>query len=392
MKMSQFVMTTVLIYFWFALTGCGKSTPGSTAEEPTPGLEPSTEVPKTPVSRRAPDTFSIQATGLSEPNKYVVRISADSLSSHYQIYRQQTNGNEKLVGTMNKDASAFEDNEVEAGKEYEYTLARLDNTEKKQTLYVTIPKDLVINSTVNQVRSHGYARVFLTEQARIQTEGQDFVLEANELISNGAVLETYTEGTKAPAGAEGRTPGRIVIKANSARGSLTIFNRGENGGDGQNGSRGSNGGKGDTGANASSHHIPNPLRPPHCGGFPGNLDPVCKVIPDAIVACASQPVGGGQGRQGNPGTAGTAGARGGNTAALQIKIESADSFKLVTNNIPGIGGNGGVGGEGGDGGPGGDPGQSSEGCGNAGSGPQGAKGANGANGEKGADGTVTEAH
>lgn len=299
----------------------------------------------------------------------------------------------------------FLDTEVDAGKTYRYALA-VEGTELDGT-NISIPKDLEIVGKQGLPRLEGINRIFL-RNAQIGTAGADVTLDANEIISEESVIETFPEGQKAPTGLNGRPGGEITIRAKSARGRLRIISRGEDGGDGAdrgNGHDGSIGAQGSPGEWAI-----NPVYTHYLGASSGAAlvrhiehfhsgpdDYIWKTniggykVPGSVLAfiCKTIPGNGGTGGRGEDGKDGGPGGNGGDTARVIVQITDATQFKLEVSAVAGAGGLGGRGGKGGKPGPGGPPGPQDQGhiCDPAHEGPPGLGGTDGRQGRPGKNGS-----
>jgi hypothetical protein len=219
-------------------------------------------------------------------------------------------------------------------------------------------------------------RVFLNKNKdntpSLVTFGRELVIDTKELISNGGSLITFISGQKADSDMPGRSGGSIRIKANSARGELSIEMRGEHGGDGSSGAPfAERAPSGAAGTSGQSH------RQMGSGSFPS--------------FCVALPTSGGNGENGANGRNGQNGRRGGNTGQLTFEVaEKSDAFQLHFSKEVGRSGKAGAGGPGQLGGIGGEPGARDifRVCPyKVGRGADGANGAGGANGVNEGDGS-----
>jgi hypothetical protein len=178
-----------------------------------------------------------------------------------------------------------------------------------------------------------YDRLILQRGARFNTEGANLRIEADELIADNAVIQTFHNGQKATVGKSGRDGGTLEIVATHATGSLLIEMRGENGGDGNPGKMPDENLRGAT-------------------GYTGQ-DAVYSGSYETKIVLNTKATDGGSGLQGKPGYSGENGFKGGDSGKLTIKIKNSENFKLETRRFQGLGGAGGIGGDGGPGGFGG---------------------------------------
>lgn len=221
------------------------------------------------------------------------------------------------------------------------------------------------------------ARVFLANQAKIQTNGFKLAIKADKIYSDNVEIYSFLTGAKAPFETDGASGGSVEIRAMVAVGHLRVNLRGQNGGDGFDGKpwdiRAASGGGGRNGAHECARANIGGI------GIGGPLKCWCTRNPD----------NGGAGANGAKGRDGTRAGRGGNSGSLLVEIQEKTEFVVEPFQTVGLAGNpgrGGAGQLGGIGGPGGDP-TSSE-CSGASSGPEGKQGDKGIDGAKALDGNV----
>jgi hypothetical protein len=75
----------------------------------------------------------------------------------------------------------------------------------------------------------------LTKNAVIITEDKNLLINAKELVSEGAVIRNFAEGQRAFWEVRGRNGGNISITTAHGQGSLQVILRGEDGGPGKHG-------------------------------------------------------------------------------------------------------------------------------------------------------------
>lgn len=221
------------------------------------------------------------------------------------------------------------------------------------------------------------ARVFLANQAKIQTNGFKLAIKADKIYSDNVEIYSFLPGAKAPFEADGASGGSVEIRAKVAVGHLRVNLRGQNGGDGFDGKpwdiRAASGGRGRNGAHECARASVGGI------GIGGPLKCWCTRNPD----------NGGTGANGAKGRDGTRAGRGGNSGSLLVEVQEKTEFVVEpfqTVGLAGIPGKGGAGQLGGIGGPGGDS-TSSE-CSGSSSGAEGKQGDKGIDGAKALDGNV----
>ncbi len=232
-------------------------------------------------------------------------------------------------------------------------------------------KDLVIQQPTKISASdfHVVNRLIFAKGGRLETEGADLRIEANEIISDDGIIESFSADSTALPGKVGRNGGNIKITAKSGRGTLFIYGRGQNGGAGVSGAAGFTGKTGAAGGNAYATHL--------------NVDVVCdcdrlaneirqRIKNSGFVEvifgnqqlyiqhlghrCIQETGDGLPGEVGGAGSPGGDGGWGGDSARLYVELENPSSLQIKAYLNPGQGGAGGTGGQGGEGGRGGAPG------------------------------------
>jgi len=78
-------------------------------------------------------------------------------------------------------------------------------------------------------------RLVLTKNALIITEDKNLMINAKELVSEGAVIRNFAEGQRAFWEAQGRNGGNITITVHHGSGNLQVLLKGEDGGPGKHG-------------------------------------------------------------------------------------------------------------------------------------------------------------
>lgn len=234
---------------------------------------------------------------------------------------------------------------------------------------VELPKDLVIQGAIKaaSIPARAYSRIFFERDAKLVTEGKEMTFEAETILSQSALIESFPSGTRAKDGVhtrglDGRSGGKIVFKAKRMSGQLEVILRGEDGGH----------------------------------GAPGAVMERAREGRHSLIElrkCEAPPAGF-TGENGKTGNSGFGGGNGGDSGSVLIDIVDARELKLGTHLINGLGGRGGAGGPGQQGGLGGTRKIVFAGVGmchhsfesNWSRGPEGSTGANGSAGASGKDG------
>lgn len=325
------------------------------------------------------DQIKIDVQPTTEPEKYIVYFGWPKLQEAKRIRIRM----EQNLNIVDANQTTFS-HEVGHNQTLTYNFDILDSDnkiEKSFSKLVKIPRDFFVRKDQSEFTENtllSVNRIFF-EDVPLKTNGFDINIQANELIANKGLIETFSEGEKASLNTEGRSGGNITINANSAHGSLKIFMRGENGGDGA---------KGSAYASRASDGSPAGDGLLFCDCVGRN----CLVqawtglqIQGHVCTCESQGGDAGSGANGLKGNKGLPARNGGSSGNLKINIKDGSGFIVETFKSSGLAG---VPGEGGDGQPGGLGGASSgrKCSGKAGGG--GATGPKGDGGDKAVDGNL----
>jgi hypothetical protein len=182
----------------------------------------------------------------------VVEIHPLDQPQHYSVVIKNVNESSVIVrkpmGDFRQDGAATvtatsvqAEDTVDMPGEYSYTVQQNGQT---YPLTVTIPQDYVVagNMTIDQLdadmknESDEYTtvetegRFFFRAGAGLTTNGENLLIRAASIESEGALVQTFKDGQTAEANRDGRHGGRIKLEANSVRGTLHFIMRGENGG------------------------------------------------------------------------------------------------------------------------------------------------------------------
>ena len=230
-----------------------------------------------------------------------------------------------------------------------------------KSIEVKIPEDLVIKSfndlLVTKNSEESFQRIFVTREI-VKTNGNDFVLSADEIIFEDSIIETFPLGTKAKKSNHGRHGGIIRFSANKLVGRVNVILRGEHAGE-------------------PSQPLPitkvPAKRKPSRDSDGGCRDDIDRCLTDPTLRCPDlrasferersltqtchcyrQPETGHKGHTGFKGNKANKGLNGGNSGSLHIQSNDASELKLTykrenglrsKNTNPGSGGKGGEGGE-----------------------------------------------
>ncbi len=178
---------------------------------------------------------------LAQPQKYAVLIKG--LSGLSQVTRKSLSsakiGKLEQVVVSNLEAEDI----VEAAGVYEYSI--LQNGQNIQ-LQVEIPHDYIIEDEMNisqlvdlkqkNDQDHFHVletngRVYFKARSSLLTNGENILIKAQMIESEGAIIQTFLPLQKAKNLVHGRHGGHIKLESKSIRGTLEVFMRGESGGD-----------------------------------------------------------------------------------------------------------------------------------------------------------------
>lgn len=289
-----------------------------------------------------------QAVGLEEPHAYEIQlewqVTNREPSTFFIVKRNDWNSGRVVQG----EQGYLKDDEVLEGKEYLYQVQMINGSKSitSDWLNVQVPKDKVFEAdqVIPAGKLDSYARLFFKNKARMTWQGEKLEIFAEEIISEDAVLESFSADQKsAPNGLAGKAGGELVVRAKKLRGSLFIRADGQNGGVGLQGAQGNTGEKGTSG--------------PKTFLYWGSLE---KLPTTAVYSfkgywfyCDPPRPAGTVGGTGSVGFIGESGGSGGNSSKVLVEIEDTAKGDLFFTNKPGTGGEGGSGGLGGQGGEGG---------------------------------------
>lgn len=304
------------------------------------------------IMSKNPDSYvKIETEPTSLPEKYSVYIGWPKLDETKRLRIRL----DKTLIVLGSDQSTFY-HEVRHSQNLTYifdVLGSSDRVERTFSRTVTIPEDLVIrpnNSSLNQDETRIVKRFFLTADYPLTTNGFNLNIKTDQFISDSGVIQTYPDNLKASSDVDGRPGGSISIESKFARGSLSIFMRGEIGGDGSKGpphttraaqGRQASGGSEDCSGEPHFLRISSAKNPTKC-------------------RCIHPGEDGTDGETGVKGFTGYPAKNGGSSGVLRVSIIDGNDFALSAINLPGKAGTPGPGGDGQPGGFGGEGGTRSD--------------------------------
>lgn len=347
-------LTLILVPILFAVLSCGGNKELLQANRPEE------------------NPIQIDLKGLSEPNRYTATLSWPMKPSatkwilsrkEIPIVRGATSGpmpEQIQLAVLEAGETSFEDKTVRTGFEYTYYVNAIIGEvstwigEATSRVFPDVDLSGEISNPEDLVNA---GRVFLRGGTRLLTGTRGLKIQARELISDSATIESFPEEARAILPNNGRNAGPITISVEEAQGTLVIRNRGENGANGADGGQGGQGAPGSKGSRAI-------LRPgkgsnqkvvsPEMAELVRLADSTCGLLtPQTWVYCHSHPTDGSPGGTGAAGSAGGPGTNGGNSGRVLVEVRSDSlAFFDISNDAgrPGEGGRGGLGGPGGYGG------------------------------------------
>lgn len=198
---------------------------------------------KSPAVEAAPAALPIaEVRPLDLPHQYAVVIKGVQPMS--QVMRKPISLLVEMPMAAVPVSSSQAEDVVDQPGEYLYLVQQDGAT---TNLKVRIPEDYVIegdmkldqlslNITTDQDHFRAYAtdgRIFFKAGSTLTTNGENLLIKATSIESEGAMIQTFPANLKATDGMAGRHGGDIKLEAQSLRGTLQFFMRGENGGNGE---------------------------------------------------------------------------------------------------------------------------------------------------------------
>lgn len=343
------------------------------------GQEPEEETSPDWIISRSPDKFvRIETQPSSSQEKYLVYFGWPKLDQNRRLRIRL----DKTLIVVGSEQSTF-NHEVRHNQTLTYVFDILgadDKVERTFSKTVLVPEDLVINASNNVLKqdlSKNIQRLFLSSEFPLTTNGFKFEIRTDQIISDTGIIQTFGEGTKAAADTDGRPGGAIIISSKYAQGNLTVFMRGEFGGDGS---------KGPPYGNRAADGAPATGGSEDCSKEPRLMSSIKKVKP-LICRCISPGRSATSGASGAKGYSGLPARNGGDAGTFKISVNDGNDFNIDVKQLPGAAGNPGPGGDGQPGGIGGVGGSRSDCVGSAGAngsqGPTGDSGSTALNGSAG---------
>ncbi|WP_374076677.1 hypothetical protein [Bdellovibrio bacteriovorus] len=176
------------------------------------------------------DDFNFEWVPLEDPNKYNLLISWKQTDVRVDFDDQANRF--RLTSTKSPQAVAIPG-------DTKFTINIRSTSLDGKILFegskeLISPQDVIIANEYSLIGKKKIEanRVFI-KNGVITTFDYPFILSANEVIAENAVIQTFPEGARAPFERSGRSASSIKIEARQIRGSLKISLRGENGGHGK---------------------------------------------------------------------------------------------------------------------------------------------------------------
>lgn len=384
--MRQYIAAMAVLCL-FLILGCAQF---ENENAPTNGAAKQSNVSELVTAENLSDFIRIEVQPTTKAEKYMVYFGWPKLSESARVRIRM----EQTLAVVEYAQTTFS-HEVTHNQTLTYTFDVLGADSKIQKSFskqVKVPRDFVVREGQNQFSEDTRLqvnRIFMAGTP-LRTNGFNVEIFSNELIADKGIIETFPEGTKAPANQDGRGAGVLTLNIGTASGSLKVFMRGEHGGDGTKGP--SYGGRAPDGGGAGDGSVEC-----DCVGRMCNLTLSVRTLlqtdevqPQAMsCVCSSYGHDAGNGATGAKGNKGLPARNGGSSGALKVTIKDGSAFDIQaykTFGLAGAPGEGGDGQPGGNGGPGRN-GNSRRDCrGSAGSG--GATGPKGDSGDLAADGVL----
>ena len=316
MKTKPIIFTLILIFFSILLVGCQREIDLYVPEKEVSSFKTNSALSTPPAQ--------VHVIAKPNPHEYdhLIEWSFDeALSVYLYVFLENE---KKLIHFSNEKTSSFTYTPPSHLSTLSYSLEKHLDSQMIETfpLAARVPKDFVFSDTTTLEKNmsltlkENYNRVFLKDNSRIQTLNHDLVIEVNEIIvEKKATIETFALSQKASMNKKGRSGGNIRLVSQKASGSLNVYLRGEDGGDG-------------------SSPRPKSGRPPQASSG------IYKIV-NSKCHLSRKTENGHQGQRGNKGNPGQGG---GNTGSLFVEIYENNNFHLSYDFMRGRGGLGGEGG------------------------------------------------
>lgn len=222
MQKDQWLLTGLLLSnFW--LSGCSDE-----LKKEKPAVDPR-------IQQLATEQVAVRIQGLDQPNSYQVELGWPEAQGTVRVSEHSKN-----LGIVSGSDKKFVHTQVTGGSELSYLVEQL-STDGRVTasipVYVKIPTDLYWDGNIDlsEHQKIDAERVFLSSRALVTTFDKNLTIVTKEFISDGAVIQNFTDIAEGPWEKNGRSGGTITIMAKKARGTIQVQLRGEGGGHGKNG-------------------------------------------------------------------------------------------------------------------------------------------------------------
>ena len=349
----------------FNLSACGESF----SEQP-PAPEDKVNILCTDCADENLPLFSIDVEELPEFGSYAVKFKVIN-DMPVSIIRHDLATDE--IEEIALKTTEFTDEDVISGRSYGYDIGVYEGDKTFRLIErreVRIPLDIGIGEGESRRLSEfapyiadngtlvlSVSRMDFDNGGSFITEGERVHLKVEKLFSVNGKIETFSEGSTAPIGTNGKSGGEILLEVASGVGNIHFVLRGENGGKGKQGKSGKTGKRGSKrGSDGLASHRVTVLK----GGEGGIKRFLSKypsndlVFPSEDVnvtkRCVKKPGPGSQGGRGGNGGRGKNGMKGGDSGLATVHFKSGEELKVTYKLIAGKAGEPGDGGERGAGG------------------------------------------
>lgn len=326
-------------------------------------------------SENLEEFVSVQVQPTARSERYMIYFSWPRIEDQKRIRIRK----DQTLALIPPTQTTFS-HEVEHNQTLVYNFEILDlagKTEKSFSKIVIVPRDFVVRAGQSEFTADQklkIKRLFLNPDVPLRTNGFRMEIVADELIADKGLIESFAEGSKVDTSLNGKGAGELIIKAQTATGTLQIVMRGQMGGDGVKGipydTRAADGAPAGPGMSECTCQ--------RCQFSQHNISSLSLELQPQYCICTKF---GESGRDGAPGAKGRPGGRagnGGDSGNLKVEIQEGSAFILDAQGEPGLAG---IPGEGGDGQLGGIALENKDRC-------AGARGKNGPQGPKGDHGPV----
>ncbi len=181
----------------------------------------------------------VEVRPLPQPQRYAVLLKG--LPYRSRISRRVI-GNLKFGESAQlADSTTEAEDIIEQAGHYEYSVQQ---GERNFQLRVVIPHDYIVSGDIElqqlekDLKLQGKnlkvletdGRVYFKAGASLTTMGENLLIKAQSIESEGALLQTYPSNHTSPVGIDGNHGGHIKLEASALRGTLQVIMRGGNAG------------------------------------------------------------------------------------------------------------------------------------------------------------------